>query len=67
MLFWVSLLDLKYFEISFTSLENLTGIGGESLLMLAGLLVFFSPFLPFLSGLTLGVNLYAIFCLRLFL
>jgi len=64
---WVGLLDLKYFEILFTFLGDLAGIRGGSLSMLVGLLVFFSSFLLFLSGLTLEVNLYAIFCLRLFL
>ena len=61
------MLNLKYFKILFTSLGNLAGIGGGSLSMLVGLLVFFSSFLPFFPGLTLRVNLYAIFCLRLFL
>ena len=62
----MDLLDLKYFEISLTSLGDLAGIGEGSLSMLASLLIRVSCFLLFLSRLTLGVNLYVTFCLKLF-
>jgi len=41
---------LKYFEILFTSLGDLAGIGGGSLSMLAGLLLFFPLSYHFFLG-----------------
>jgi len=50
---------LKYFEISLTSLGNLAGIGGGSLLNVMGLSTFLSYMflLLLLTSLVFGVNL----------
>ena len=62
----VDFVGMKYLEISFTFFGNLARIG-EIFLILVGLSVLFSLFLPFFSKLTLGVNLKATFYLKLLL
>ena len=54
LLFLVGVIGLKYLDISFTSFSDFTGIRKEILLILAGLSVFFSPFLLFFSEITSG-------------
>ena len=63
----MDLLDLKYFEILLISLGDLARIRKGSLLIPAGLLIRVFYFLLFLSKLTQEMNLYATFCLKLFL
>jgi len=55
---------LKNFEISLTSLGDLVRIGGGSLSMLTGLVVFLFPFFPLLMRFTLGVYINEISCLN---
>jgi len=59
--------SLKYFDILFTSLEDLAGIRRDSFLILASLSVDFSPFFSDLTGLVLEVNLLETICLNKFL
>lgn len=62
----VDFVGMKYLEISFTFFGDLARIG-EIFLILVGLSVLFSLFLPFFSKLTLEVNLKATFYLKLLL
>ena len=61
---WGGFRTLKYFEISLNSLGDLVGIGGGSLSMLTGLVVFLYSLFPFLIGFTLEVYINGIFCLN---
>jgi len=58
---------LKYLEIFFTSLGDLAGIRGRSLLILTGTVLDLSSLLPLFMGLAFEVYLKETFYLKKFL